>query len=489
MSRKVEEGCDIAALGIFRLVKFNECQTSNVDSNIKQLGIIMGFFNKLLNAVNGTKTFSNSFIVFDVETTGLDRQNDRIIELAFVEMSATGEVARWSTLINPEGPVYKSEIHGITDSDVADAPIFKDISGKIVEFISGKTLVAHNAVFDLAFLRSEMTRAGWKIPYLNAICTLEASNYYLPDLGRRKLKDCCDAVGIKINDQHRAFGDVIATSELMKYYLDNNKFPTPRDIDLDKIIQGSPTDFKFDPNGIAAKTMARKIKLNAKPVNINSALSELIKILEKVDLQKLIGLELKSGYSSYLEKLVQFLEDSILSPDETAELAELRRLYELTEVQIAEIHGALITGVALQVLADETVSANERAEIKQLCALLGFKDEDSAAFIKTAKAIKNEQLSSKTKELPEVWTLGQPLRIGDRVVFTGCEPDWREKIESKTKKAGITVSSGVTKKTNMLVTDGSYVGNKAKDAQELGIRVVTPEQYEILLEFRQPTIS
>ena len=47
----------------------------------------------------------------------------------------------------------------------------------------------------------------------------------------------------------------------------------------------------------------------------------------------------------------------------------------------------------------------------------------------------------------------------------------------------------MTKKTNILVTDGSYVGNKSKDAQELGIRVVTPEQYEILLEFRQPTIS
>lgn len=449
----------------------------------------MGFFDKLLNTMNIAKTFSNSFVVFDVETTGLDRQNDRIIELAFIEMSAGGEVARWSTLINPEGPVYKTEIHGITDSDVADAPNFRDISGKIVEFISGKTLVAHNAVFDLAFLRSEMTRAGWKIPYLNAICTLEASNYYLPELGRRKLMDCCEAVGIKINDQHRAFGDVIATAELMKYYLDNSKFPAPRTIDLDKINQGSPSEFKFDPNQVTTKTMARKITLNAKPVNVNSALQELIKILEKVDLQKLIGFELKSGYSSYLEKLVEFLEDSVLSPVETSELTELRKLYELSEVQISEIHGALITGVALQVLADETVSANERAEIKQLCALLGFKDEDSAAFIKSAKTIKNEQLSSKTKVLPEDWVLGEPLRVGDRVVFTGCEPNWREKFESKTKKAGITVSSGVTKKTNLLITDGSYVGNKANDAQELGIRVVTPEQFEILLEYRQPTIS
>lgn len=449
----------------------------------------MSLFGKIVNAVSGAKSISKSFIVFDVETTGLDRQNDRIIEFALIEMSASGEVSRWSTLINPEGPVYKTEIHGITDSDVADAPTFKDISKTIVDFISGKTMVAHNVVFDLAFLRSEMTRAGWKIPYLNAICTLEASTYYLPDLGRRKLKDCCDAVGIKIDNQHRAFGDVTATAELMKFYLDKSKYPSPRVIDMDKINEGSPTEFKFDPNRVATRTIARKITEKVKSVTAKSALKELLNILETVDLQKLIGFQLKPGYSSYLEKLTEFLEDTYLSPEESAALIELSKLYELSKEQISEIHGALITGVALHVLADESVSANERIEIKQLCVLLGFKDEDSAEFIKSAKAIKNEILSRKTKDLPDNWVLGEPLRVGDRVAFTGCDPGWREKMESKTKKAGITVSSGVTKKTKILVTDGSYVGNKANDARELGIRVVTPDQYEMLLEYRQPTIS
>lgn len=449
----------------------------------------MGLFDKLLNSVSGAETISNSYIVFDVETTGLDRQNDRIIEFALIEMSDSGEVSRWSTLINPEGPVYKTEIHGITDSDVSKSPTFREISKTIVELITGKTLVAHNAVFDLAFFRSEMTRSGWNIPYLNAICTLEASNYYLPELGRRKLVDCCNAVGIKINNQHRAFGDVHATAELMNFYLDKRKHPTPRPSDINKINEGSPKDFKFDPNKIIIKTRERKITEKAKPATEKSALKELLKILETVDLQKLIGFELKPGYSSYLEKLAEFLVDIYLSPEESAALNELSQLYELSEQQISEIHGALITGVALQVLTDESVSVNERTEIRQLCVLLGFKAADSAGFIDDAKAIKNEKLSRETKDLPDDWVLGEPLRVGDRVVFTGCDPDWRDKIESKTKKAGITVSSGVTKKTKLLVTDGSYVGNKANDAKDLGIRVVTPEQYEILLKYRQPNIS
>ena len=450
----------------------------------------MRILNRLLKSVEvSTNTIKANFIVFDVETTGLDRQNDRIIEFALIEMSPNGVEKQWNTLINPQGPVRKSEIHGITDADVVDAPTFNEAAKTIVELISGKTLVAHNAVFDLAFLRSEMKRAGWTTPFLNAICTLEASTYYLPELGRRKLGDCCEAAGITIKKQHRAPGDVKATAQLINYYLDNSKYPSPRSIDIEKINQGSPSNFRFDPlNKVEVKRNQRKIsQLEAK--KDFSSTKQLIALVDSIKLDKYIGLELEPGFSSYLEKLLEFLEDGDINEDESRLLQELARTYELSSQKVQKIHGALITALSLHVQEDETINVNERSEIKQLCIYLGFKESDSAEFIKKAKLIKNAQLSQSAKELPKDWNLGEPLRVGDRVVFTGCDPFWREKFEKKTREAGITVSSGVTKKTKMLITDGSYVGNKANDANALGIRVVSQIEYEKLLDFRQPPIG
>lgn len=438
---------------------------------------------------SNTLTIDRNFIIFDLETTGLDRQNDRILEFALIEIGPQGEVNRWSSLFNPEGPVRKTEIHGIKDSDVTDAPTFKEAANSIIEKISGRTLVAHNAVFDLAFLRSELTRAGWTVPFLTGICTLEASNYYLPELGRRKLKDCCDAAGIIITNQHRAFGDVEATAALMSYYLDFNKYPKPRDSDIQKINQGSPSNFRYDPKQVVNAARKRIANPPVKAQSDSTVLKEMLKLLDKIDLRKYIGLEIKSGYSSYIEKLIEFLEDGDIDFEESQILNELAQTYELSSNQVNEIHEALVTALAFFAQEDESVSQIERNEIKHLCLQLGFKETDSARFVRRAKDIKNIQLSQNTLDLPESWDLGEPLRIGDLVVFTGCEPNWREKMEKMTRQAGITVSSGVTKKTKLLITDGSYVGNKANDAKALGLRVVTQGEYEKLLKYRQPAVN
>lgn len=447
----------------------------------------MGIFNKLLGSeAKSRNTFDGSYVVFDVETTGLNRNSDRIIEAAIIEVDSSGIINQWTQRFNPEGPVGKTEIHGITDEDVKNAPLFKDASEDLVRLIIGKTIVAHNAVFDLAFLRSELTRAGWRVPFLTAICTLEASNYYLPDLGRRKLIDCCDAVGIEIRNQHTAFGDVTATANLMKFYLDPNKTPSPRNEDLAKIQQGSPKDFKFDPNSVKAAPKPFYRSAPKKSSSKETALAGLIKKLQKVELGQLVETKLKENSTGYLEKLLEYLADGDFTEQEQESLAELSKIYEFDQNDIKIIHEALLTALALHIQEDELISGNERAELKLLCTHLGFKETDSATFVKLAKEIKNIQKSTNTEALPKDWALGDPLRIGEKVVFTGCDPVWRDKLELATKKKGITVSSGVTKKTSLLVSDGSYSGNKARDAEKLGIRIVSPNEYEILLKYAQP---
>ena len=92
------------------------------------------------------------------------------------------------------------------------------------------------------------------------------------------------------------------------------------------------------------------------------------------------------------------------------------------------------------------------------------------------------------KELPKDWNLGEPLRVGQKVVFTGCEPALRSRLESQSKKLGVAISSKVSAKTSFLITDGSYVGNKANDAAQFGTRIVTPEDFKLLLKYIQPAL-
>ena len=145
--------------------------------------------------------------------------------------------------------------------------------------------------------------------------------------------------------------------------------------------------------------------------------------------------------------------------------------------------------MALQAVQDETVSILERGELSNLALTLGLSEKSSTLAIKEAKRVKDESISRVLPPLPEGWQLGEPLRVGQKVVFTGCDPEIRESLEIQSKKVGVAISSSVSIKTKILVTDGSYVGNKANDAAKLGTRIVTPEEYEILLKYVQPAIN
>ena len=121
----------------------------------------------------------------DVETTGLSASNHRVLEIALVTADPSGRVLdEWSTRLNPQGPVGATHIHGITDADVAHAPLFADVLDELNVRLAGAAVVAHNARFDQAFLRAEYARARWRLPYLPALCTLDATGHYLPHLAR-----------------------------------------------------------------------------------------------------------------------------------------------------------------------------------------------------------------------------------------------------------------------------------------------------------------
>ena len=192
------------------------------------------------------ETNYGKFVVLDVETTGLDPASNRILEIALATVENGLILETWTTRFNPEGPVGKTEIHGITDSDVANAPLFSEKAEEVLKRITDIAVVAHNSRFDLAFLRAEFQRANLTLPWIAGICTLTISNYYQPHLPRRRLADCCEDIGIAISNAHSAVGDVQATARLFHYYMIPDKRPAPRKEELEVLrnprVNGTEVD-------------------------------------------------------------------------------------------------------------------------------------------------------------------------------------------------------------------------------------------------------
>jgi len=123
----------------------------------------------------------SEIVAVDVETTGLDPEKDRICEIALLQIKNWRIVDKFTTLINPEIkiPPYISSLSGITDTDVKEAPLFKEIVDKIHKIIKGNTLLFHNASFDIGFLKKEFERCGIEFPEVKIIDTyLIAKNFF-----------------------------------------------------------------------------------------------------------------------------------------------------------------------------------------------------------------------------------------------------------------------------------------------------------------------
>ncbi|GHH59651.1 DEAD/DEAH box helicase [Lentzea cavernae] len=167
-------------------------------------------------------TTPTAYAVVDVETTGFAaRGHDRIIEVAVVRMARDGTVlSEWSSLVDPRRSLSATEVHGITEEEVADAPTFADVAPTLATYLDGAVVVAHNASFDLNFLHAEFARASHPFTPHGSLCTMKLDTR-VHQAGRRRLPDCLAAVGVPgpHGAAHRALTDAKATADLLRHYL------------------------------------------------------------------------------------------------------------------------------------------------------------------------------------------------------------------------------------------------------------------------------
>ena len=168
------------------------------------------------------QTLDDTYVVFDIETTGLSKEKEAITEIGAVKVENGQIIDRFSTFVNPERPISAeiTKLTGITDEMVADAPTIAEILPEFLKFCEGTVLVAHNAPFDTGFIRIAAIRLGLGELHHTVVDTVELSRTLLPELTKHKLDIVCEHLGVSLHGHHRAVNDAEATAQVFLHFLD-----------------------------------------------------------------------------------------------------------------------------------------------------------------------------------------------------------------------------------------------------------------------------
>ncbi|MCM3732130.1 PolC-type DNA polymerase III [Fictibacillus nanhaiensis] len=163
------------------------------------------------------KLDDETYVVFDVETTGLSAVYNKIIELAAVKIRGGEIVDRFEAFANPHESLSQTtiELTGITDEMVESAPEIEEVLRDFHSFMGDDILVAHNASFDMGFLNEGLRKIGLGEAKNPVIDTLELARFLLPQLKNHRLNTLCKRFDIELTQHHRAIYDAEATGYLL----------------------------------------------------------------------------------------------------------------------------------------------------------------------------------------------------------------------------------------------------------------------------------
>ena len=162
-----------------------------------------------------------TYCVLDLETTGFSAVTEKITEVGIMKIKDGKVIDEFSCFVNPEKhiPQRVTEVTNITDDMVKDAETIEQVFPKILEFIKGSVLVAHNAPFDIGFLKQNAKRLGYQFDY-TYLDTLSLAKDLFPDYKKYKLGKIAENLGIKVEVAHRALDDVDTTVKVFNVMID-----------------------------------------------------------------------------------------------------------------------------------------------------------------------------------------------------------------------------------------------------------------------------
>lgn len=310
------------------------------------------------------QSFRDTFVVFDIETTGKNVKFHTITEIGAVKISQGRIVDRFSQLVNPERPIpYNiTRLTGITDDMVADKPNIREVLPKFLDFCGDAVVVAHNASFDTGFIAKEAKEQGLK--FENTILdTLGMAHILLPHLGKFTLDRLVKELKIELNNHHRAVNDAEATAEMFMKFVN---MLMNREIDnLDRL------------NSMAAAS-ADSIKKSRRYHGIILAKNE----VGRVNLYRLISMSHldyfnrfplmpKSMINKYREGLIigsaceaGELYQAILNGADDGEITRIVDFYDYLEIQPLGNNAFMIEDDGYSVESEEDLRENNRMIVR-----------------------------------------------------------------------------------------------------------------------------
>ena len=405
------------------------------------------------------------YAVIDFETTGLfSKSSHRVIEVAVVHVDEKGRITgRWDTLINPGRDLGRQDIHRIRAADVMQAPTFEQVAPQLIELISGRVLVAHNARFDTGFLLAELDRLDYEAELgLEVLCTMQLAREFLPGSGR-KLSDCCAAYDIPLVDAHRALADAVATAKLLGAYIAE----APDAPGWARSVADAAA-LPWPPfQGEASEWVSRDDVAPAGPVKAATWLDRIT-----VKLPEFSG---PAEQLDYLALLDIALLDRELATHEAQALVQLAEDLGIGRATCAALHERYFDDLVQLAWADMVLTEAEITDLVTVAQLLGL----PAAAVATAMVAPPVAGTVKVAVAsPERFA----LTVGDIVVLTGemlrPRADWHAELTQH----GYVPGTGVTKKSRLVVAaDPDSLSGKARKARDYGIPVVSEAGLSSLL--------
>ena len=273
-----------------------------------------------------------TFCVLDLETTGLSFRTDKITEIGIMKVKNGEVIDEFSCFVNPEKPIPPRvvEVTHITDEMVKDAETIDKVFPKMLEFIGDSVIVAHNADFDVTFLKYNAKELGYSLEN-TTMDTLRLAKFVFPDFKKYKLGIIAEKLGIVVEVAHRALDDVDTTVKVLKVMFEKLKEKGAVTLeDIDRLEEGA-VDFKKLPSYHAI--ILAKDYVGLKNLYKLVSISHLHYFYKKPRI-------LKSIYKKYSEGLILGsaceageLYKAILAGKDDDEIEEIAKDYDYLEIQ------------------------------------------------------------------------------------------------------------------------------------------------------------
>ena len=279
------------------------------------------------------QSLMDSFVVFDIETTGFSSVTNHIIEMGAVKVENGKIVDRFSTYVNPQEPIpYRiTKLTTITDADVMDAPTIDQVLPEFFAFCEGCVLVAHNASFDTGFIKENARKLELPYAYTH-VDTLAMARVLLPQLAKFTLDHVAKTVGVSLENHHRAVDDAEATAEIFEKFIPMLLEKGAHDLDAVNELGRTSTDYVRKTPSYHAIVLAKNDVGRVNLYKLISA-SHLQYFNRRPKVPKSLILENREGLILGSACEAGELYRALLRGAPQAEIADIVNFYDYLEIQ------------------------------------------------------------------------------------------------------------------------------------------------------------